>query len=117
MSKLSQHNHQPDEDGDLPSKCVWLTVMFSSIAPMVFLAGKFFAHGGDSIRGGQTMLMLIALAVNPVLCILSCYHLLARPDRLKLIQILVAILLGTFMAVINILIGLFGGCACSGLLA
>ena len=69
----------------------------------------------DSHRGGVGGIVpWVMFALNPVIAVLATYKLFFRPDRDKVANIVLGVVIGMIIAVLNAMVGFFGGCACGG---
>jgi hypothetical protein len=89
-----------------PPKIIWL---FLALCPAAAIAFQTAKNASDS------NMQVIAFMLNPAVAIFCTYFLLRRDNGgVTAGRIVGAIMLGGFIAVLNILGGMFAGCALGG---
>jgi hypothetical protein len=86
-------------------KMIWLLVALSPCSAIMLLL---------VLRTGIGLQNLVNLGLNPVVACIACYYLLHKPDQRKVIPIIGGIFLGMVIAVFNMCLGAFVGCAFGG---
>jgi hypothetical protein len=87
-------------------KILWLLLALSPIAIMLAIVGDM-NHG----PGNKNVTLFVVFGLNPFLSIFGFYWLFWKPDGERILNLLLAIILGGVMAFLNVLIALFAACA------
>ncbi len=88
-----------------PGRLIWLLVAFLPAALIIMCAS---ASRGD-IQGGT---ILVAYGINPLISCSACFMLFKNPGEGNLMPAMLGIGVGAMIAILNFLIGVFGGCLC-----
>jgi len=98
-------NYAPPPSINPILKMSWLLVALSPTT-LIMLAAKF-----NVTRETDTITGFVLFGLNPALSIFGCCMLLNKPGGNKALTILGGICLGAIFAFLNIVLGLFLGCA------
>jgi hypothetical protein len=89
-----------------PPKIIWL---FLGLCPAAAIAFETAKHAPDSTT------QVVAFVLNPAVTIFCTYFMLGRDDGgVTVGRIVGSVMLGGFIAVLNVLGGMFAGCAVGG---